>query len=154
MKKMVFCHKKSFEGGEKVDESNFHTMKGYQLIENSAVTPAIEDYLEMICRIHKVNDVIRVNELAKLLHVRQSSVTKMLNNLNDLELVEYQKYGYIKPTVKGLELGNYLLYRHSVLNVFLCYINKTESETEQVEKIEHFFDRRTIDNLNKFNSSL
>jgi len=137
-----------------VDESNFHTMKGYQLIENSAVTPAIEDYLEMICRIHKVNDVIRVNELAKLLHVRQSSVTKMLNNLNDLELVEYQKYGYIKPTVKGLELGNYLLYRHSVLNVFLCYINKTESETEQVEKIEHFFDRRTIDNLNKFNSSL
>lgn len=137
-----------------MDESNFHTMKGYQLIENSAVTPAIEDYLEMICRIHKVNDVIRVNELAKLLHVRQSSVTKMLNNLNDLELVEYQKYGYIKPTVKGLELGNYLLYRHSVLNVFLCYINKTESETEQVEKIEHFFDRRTIDNLNKFNSSL
>lgn len=137
-----------------MDESNFHTMKGYQLIENSAVTPAIEDYLEMICRIHKVNDIIRVSELAKLLHVRQSSVTKMLNNLNDLELVEYQKYGYIRPTEKGLELGNYLLYRHSVLNDFLCYINKTESETEQVEKIEHFFDRRTIDNLNKFNSSL
>lgn len=137
-----------------MDETNFHTMKGYQLIENSAITPAIEDYLEMICRICKVNDVIRVNELAKLLHVRQSSVTKMLNNLNDLELVEYQKYGYIKPTEKGHELGNYLLYRHSVLNDFLCYINKTECETEQVEKIEHFFDRRTIDNLNKFNSSL
>lgn len=124
------------------------------MLENSLITPAIEDYLEMICRVYKTNNIIRVSELAKMLNVRQSSVTKMLKNLHALGFVEYQKYGYIKPTEKGIILGDYLLYRHSVLNAFLCYINKTEDETAQVEKIEHFFDRQTIENIRLFLNSI
>ena len=132
-----------------MEQSDFHTLKGYQLIENSKITSAIEDYLEMICRLFKTQTYIRVSELAKKLNVKQSSVTKMLDNLKELELVDYEKYKYVKPTTKGITLGDYLLYRHSVLNEFLCFVNKSENEIEQVEKIEHFIDRRTIDNMKK-----
>lgn len=134
--------------------SDFHTLKGYQLLENSEITTANEDYLEMICRMFKLQNIVRVNELAKNLNVKQSSVTKMLDTLKLLGFIEYEKYGYIKPTEKGLLLGEYLLYRHSVLNDFLCLINNSSDETEQVEKIEHFFNKKTIENIKVFTEKL
>jgi len=131
------------------NNTDFYTFKGYQLNENSQITSSMEDYLEMICRIYKKQDVVRINELADRLHVKPSSASKMVNNLRRLELVEFEKYGYIKPTVKGLAVGEYLLYRHDILNKFLCFINNSEDETEQVEKIEHFLDEKTIRNIEK-----
>ena len=133
-----------------MDKSNFHTLKGYQLLENTEITSANEEYLEMICRIYKTKNVVRVSEIANKLNVKQSSVSKMLDNLKLLQLIEYEKYGYVKPTEKGISLGEYLLYRHAILNEFLCYINNSYNEIEQVEKIEHFLDRRTIENIKEF----
>ncbi|HAN20120.1 MAG TPA: DNA-binding protein, partial [Clostridiales bacterium] len=128
---------------------DYHTLKGYQLIDNKLITASMEDYLEMICRTLKTQEYVRINFLAEKLNVRPSSASKMVNNLKCLGLVTFEKYGYIKPTEKGLSIGEYLLYRHDVLNELLCLINNTESELEQVEKIEHFLDSRTITNIKK-----
>ena len=130
--------------------SDFYTLKGYQLHDNTQITSSMEDYLEMICRMLKKQDVVRINELADNLHVKPSSASKMVSNLKYLGLVVFEKYGYIKPTIKGLAVGEYLLYRHDVLNEFLCLINHSEDETEQVEKIEHFLDEKTIKNIEKY----
>ncbi|HBE14097.1 MAG TPA: DNA-binding protein, partial [Clostridiales bacterium] len=97
-----------------------------------------EDYLEMICRLQKDQDVVRISELADKLHVKPSSASKMVSNLKFLGLVIFERYGYIKPTTQGKTIGAYLLYRHDVLNQFLCLINGSDNETEQVEKIEHY----------------
>lgn len=131
------------------NNSDFYTLKGYQLIDNSQITSSMEDYLEMICRITKNQDIVRINELADRLHVKPSSASKMVGNLKYYELVVFEKYGYIKPTAKGRAIGEYLLFRHKVLNEFLCLINQTDDETEQVEKIEHFLDEKTIRNIEK-----
>lgn len=133
--------------GNMKSKSDFYTLKGYQLNENTQITSSMEDYLEMICRILKKQDIVRINELAGMLHVRPSSASKMVGNLRYLGLVEFEKYGYVKPTPKGEELGEYLLYRHDVLNQFLCLINNSNDETEQVEKIEHFLTEKTIRNI-------
>ena len=130
-------------------ENNFYTFKGYQLNENAEITSSMEDYLEMICRLSRQQEVIRINELSQRLHVKPSSASKMVNNLKTLGLVAYEKYGYIKPTEKGAAYGNYLLYRHDVLMEFLCYINNSEDELEQVEKIEHFIDEKTVYNISR-----
>lgn len=132
------------------NSSDFYTLKGYQLNENSQITSSMEDYLEMICRMSRNQDVVRVNELADRLHVKPSSASKMVSNLRCLGLVDFEKYRYIKPSAKGLELGEYLLYRHDVLNKLLCLINNSNDETEQVEKIEHFLNEKTIRNINVF----
>ena len=129
--------------------SGFYTLKGYSLNENEKLTSSMEDYLEMICRILQKNEVVRIRELAENLHVKPSSASKMVNNLKEAGYIEFKKYGYIAITQKGLETGNYLLHRHRVLHDFLCLLNHTKDELEQVEKIEHFIKKITIDNLER-----
>ena len=129
------------------DKSGFHTQKGYELSNTSEITTAMEDYLEMISRMLLKSEYARVNELAKNLNVKPSSASKMTAKLWQQDFIRFEHYGYIKLTEKGTEYGNYLLYRHDVLNRFLCYVNNSADELEQVEKIEHFFNRQTIENI-------
>lgn len=131
-------------------KSEFYTLKGYSLTEEAHITSAMEDYLEMIIRLSSENSVVRISRLAEGLNVRPSSASKMVANLKDWGLVDYMPYGMITLTEKGRETGEYLLMRHDVLNRFLCYINGSDNELVQVEKLEHFFDRQTILNIRKF----
>ncbi|NCC01407.1 MAG: MarR family transcriptional regulator [Clostridia bacterium] len=136
------------------DDNGFYTQKGYQLNETNELTASMEDYLEMICRILERTDVVRINELAEKLHVKPSSASKMVSNLKEAGYIDFQKYGYIVATKKGMDKGKYLLYRHDVLYNFLCMINNTDNELDQVEKIEHFINETTIDNLEKLTNEL
>ncbi len=117
--------------------------------ESEKLTSSMEDYLEMICRILQENEVVRVSELAENLHVKPSSASKMAGNLKEAGYIEFKKYGYVAITEKGLETGKYLLHRHKVLHDFLRLLNHSEDELEQVEKIEHFIDKTTVDNLER-----
>lgn len=130
-----------------MQENGFHTLRGYDRLESPEISNAMEDYLEMICRLTKGGEIVRVNQLATLLNVTPPSSSKMVNKLKESGMVEFEPYGIITLTKQGEILGNYLLHRHDVLQRFLCRLNKTESELALVEKIEHFFDRRTIENI-------
>lgn len=127
----------------------FYTQKGYQLIATDGLSASMEDYLEMICRLAADSGVVRVHEIAQHLHVKPSSASKMVNNLKNTGYLDFQKYGYIAVTEKGLYTGHYLLHRHKVLHEFLCLLNKTADELEQVEKIEHFINKNTLANIEK-----
>ncbi len=137
-----------------IEQNEFYTMKGYLLQERHSLSSAKEDYLEMISRLAHNEVDIRVNELAAKLHVKASSVTKMVQLLTSEGYLKSEKYGLIYLTEKGLAAGDYLLYRHEVLQNFLCMVNHTSSELEQVEKIEHFLDERTIKNLDLLTKKL
>lgn len=126
---------------------DFYTLKGYQVHVPAGLTPAMEDYLEMICRLMEYREVVRIGELAGKLHVKPSSATRMIRQLKAAGCVNSERYGYVCLTEKGRREGEYLLYRHRVLQRFLCLINRTEDELEQVEKIEHFLNRLTVENL-------
>jgi len=136
------------------DNNKFYTLKGYALMEASAITTSMEDYLEMAYRIHKQGDTIRIGSLAENLNVKPPSATKMVSNLKKEGLVTSEKYGYIKLTAAGIELGKYLVFRHETLHSFLCHINQSENELEQVEKIEHFINVKTIMNIKKLLDNL
>jgi len=132
----------------------FYTMKGYALQESGALTTAMEDYLEMIARLKPASGRIRVRELSETLHVKASSVTKMVRQLAQAGLLRAERYGAISLTERGQILGNYLLYRHDVLQRFLCALNESDCELEQAEKIEHFLDERTVRNLERLTQRL
>ncbi|MCL2565053.1 MAG: metal-dependent transcriptional regulator [Defluviitaleaceae bacterium] len=131
------------------ENNRFYTLKGYALLEDNEITTSMEDYLEMIYRIHSKGEAVRVGVLAESLNVKPSSASKMVGNLKKQRLVSFEKYGYIKLTEEGGELGRYLVFRHDTLHSFLCYINKSKNELEQVEKIEHFINTETIVNIKK-----
>ena len=83
---------------------DFYTQKGYQMRSQHALTGAMEDYLEMICRQAEADGCARIGLLAEGLNVRPSSASKMVYQLRALGLVAFEKYGLIQPTEKGCEL--------------------------------------------------
>lgn len=136
------------------ETDEFYTLKGYQAKADCDLTAAMEDYLEMICRIIRQGDRVRVNDLSQRLHVKPSSVSKMIQQLHLAGYLHAEKYSMISLTPKGRKTGNYLLYRHEVIHRFLCVVNNSDNELEQVEKIEHFLDRNTVENLDALTKRL
>ena len=126
----------------------FYTMKGYQQNGHGALTSAMEDYLEMMCRIFEKGDKIRVAELSERLHVKPPSVSKMLKQLDREGFVRAEKYGMITVTERGISAGN------NVIHSFLCALNKSENELEEAEKIEHFLSEKTVKNLDTLTKRL
>lgn len=133
----------------KSGENHFFTQKGYELQNSEELSASMEDYLEMIYRLLKESPCVRIQSLSEQLHVKPSSASKMVASLKEKGYIEFEHYGYLTATKKGQETGDYLLYRHDVLHRFLCRLNQSENELEQVEKIEHYIDKRTVKNLEK-----
>lgn len=128
----------------------FHTLKGYTLLEHGVITSSMEDYLEMIFRMAGDPPVVRISALAAALHVTPPSASKMAGNLRAQDLIEFPRYGYITLTETGKRLGAYLVHRHELLSRLLAEINGGESDLAEVEKLEHFFSPRTVQNLEAF----
>ena len=139
------------EGEDFLDNESreFYTLKGYRLQNGGDITEAMEDYLEMICRHIQENGYLVIYFLAEELHVRPSSASKMVGKLREMGLVEFEKYGLIIPTERGMAVGRYLLWRHDVLHRFFRLLNHSDCQLEQVEKVEHFMSRETMENLEK-----
>lgn len=131
-------------------QDGFYTLKGYMMMEHGLITSSMEDYLEMICRMSENSRVVRISALAAALHVKPPSASKMAGNLRARELIEFPRYGYITLTETGRALGEYLMLRHELVGKLLCRINGTESELEEVEKIEHFLSPRTVFHIRDF----
>lgn len=136
------------------DDFGFYTLKGYEQNDEAELTPSMEDYLEMIARLSLSNEIVRVGDVSKMLHVKPSSATKMIQALTAHGYLKMAKYGFIFLTDKGRTEGNYLLYRHEIINRFLCVLNRSKNELEQAEKIEHFLNVRTIKNLDELTQKI
>lgn len=130
-------------------DSNFWTVRGYELKRHNKanLTPALEDYLEMIYRNTLVESYIRINTLAKLLNVRDSSASKMVKKLWELGLVDYEKYGIVTLTEEGKKEGEILLNRHNIIEQFLYFIGCEDNTLLQTEMIEHYISTSTIENI-------
>lgn len=135
-----------------MNNREFHTVRGYQLLEQNKklLTPAMEDYLEMIYRNSLEKSYIRINELADLLNVRASSASKMVQKLSYLHLLNYEKYGIIVLTENGKELGEFLFERHKIIEEFLKFLG-TDDILLQTELIEHNINANTLRNLKILN---
>lgn len=130
-------------------EKEFHTVRGYQMLnaEKQSITSSMEDYLEMIYRICIETGYARTNQLAEKLNVRPSSTTKVLQKLKELDLVDYKKYGTIKLTQEGKALGEFLLKRHKIIEIFLENLGIEDSLLKDTEMIEHDVSLKTLRNI-------
>lgn len=117
----------------------FHTVRGYQLLEQNKkhLTPAMEDYLEMIYRYSMKEGYLRIGELAELLNVSAPSTSKMVQRLSALGLINFRKYGIIMLSEDGKQIGEYLLDRHRLLENFLTLLGCKEDILELTELMEH-----------------
>ncbi|KOF58038.1 MULTISPECIES: metal-dependent transcriptional regulator [Clostridium] len=130
-------------------DDRFHTVRGYELQRHgkNKLTSALEDYLEMIYRNSLNENYIRINVLAQLLNVKDSSASKMVKKLGELGIVNYEKYGIVTLTDKGRRIGEYLLNRHNTIENFLSFIGRNKDALVQTELIEHIIDEDTVKSM-------
>ena len=86
---------------------------------------------------------VRICELAEKLHVSPSSASRMAQSMAVWGYLDFKRYGYITMTEKGMEWGEYLMRRHSIVVRFLGWLNG-EGELAEAERIEHYLSRETV----------
>lgn len=132
-----------------MSDKEFHTFREYMKHDGS-LTAAMEDYLEMVCRLSQAKGFTRINSLATALNVQPPSATKMVQKLSEMNLVNYERYGIITLSKQGQKLGNKLLERHNMIEDFLKLLGITKGVLEETEKIEHTINTNTMKCLTKF----
>ncbi|MBF0235618.1 MAG: metal-dependent transcriptional regulator, partial [Desulfamplus sp.] len=69
------------------------------------LTESLEDYLEIILKLQERNRVARSKDIAENMGIQRGSVTSMLKNLAEKELINYEPYGYITLTDQGKKVA-------------------------------------------------
>ncbi|KYP79371.1 transcriptional regulator MntR [Ferroacidibacillus organovorans] len=112
------------------------------------LTPSMEDYLEKIYELMKDKGYARVSDIASSLAVQPSSVTKMLQKLDEQHYVTYEKYRGILLTKTGERMGRSMKQRHGMLEELLRMLGISEEVLRgDVEGIEHHVSPQTVTQL-------
>ncbi len=137
--------KKGFDIVKSHKDYEFRTVRGYQLInrQQNQLTSAMEDYLEMACRLCVQEGYTRIGRLSESLHVRPSSASKMVSRLVNQGFLAYDHYESIRLTDQGKRVGEYLIERHNTVEQFLKLIGNS-NPLEETELIEHTLNPDTV----------
>ncbi len=115
------------------------------------LTAAGEDYLEMIFRLSREKGYARVSELSAALSVQPPAATRMVQRLAENKLIQYEKYGVLKLTDKGNEIGEYLQQRHAMVERFLKTLGVDEAMLPaEADKAAHATGRGTLRCMTQF----
>lgn len=109
------------------------------------LTESMEDYLEMIYRLIREKGYVRAVDLAEALQFQASSVTKMIQKLDEAGFIRYEKYRNIALTPLGAKYGRFLVWRDAKLKEFFILLNAKSGIEEQVEGIEHYITPRSME---------
>ncbi len=111
-------------------------------------TPSMEDYIEQIYILIEEKGYARVSDIAENLSVHPSSVTKMVQKLDQEKYLIYEKYRGLVLTPIGKKVGKRLVYRHELLEQMLRLIGVEEENIyRDVEGIEHHLSWNSIDRI-------
>ncbi len=102
------------------------------------LSPSVGDYVKAIWKIAGPN-VTSTNEVSSRLSVSSASVTGMLARLQEMGLVEYERYRGASLTRRGRIEALRLVRRHRLIETFLVeHLEYSWEEVhEEAEKLEH-----------------
>jgi len=107
-----------------------------------------EDYLERIHELIEEKGYARVVDIASSLDVKQASVTNMVQKLDEMGYLNYQKYRGLVLTEEGRTIALAIQKRHEMLSRFFSLFG-IDAATQQsdIEGIEHHLSSKTMDML-------
>jgi DtxR family Mn-dependent transcriptional regulator len=105
----------------------------------------MEEYLESIYDLEKMDGSAKTTAIAKCLDVAPASVTESLRSLSDKGLVRYEPYQGATLTESGRVIAEKIKRRHRLLEVFLTDVLKIKKEMVHDEacKMEHAISKET-----------
>ena len=119
---------------------------------DTGLTSHMEDYVEAIVVLSSTNRVVRVKDIASKLNIKMPSVSAALAKLKEMDLIDYEKYGYVELTEKGQDLAGRVLKRHNCLIDFFANVLQVDQESADCEacKVEHVLAPDTCSQIHKF----
>lgn len=120
--------------------------------EAISISPALEDYLEVILNLSEKNDTVRITDLAERLNIAKASVTQAVSTLASLKLLKHEKYGPIELTPMGKKEAEKIRTRHRILKKFLIEVLKVDSRIAEKDAclMEHVISQVTMGKLVEF----
>ena len=111
----------------------------------SKTSESAEDYLERIYELIEGKGYARVVDIARSLRIRQASVTRMVQKLDEQGFVRYEKYRGLVLTSKGKGVARAIHRRHQVLEEFFGLLGVNgEAAQRDLEGIEHHLSPASI----------
>ena len=110
-----------------------------------------EDYLEVIAELVELKGYATTLDISRFMNVTPTSVTKMLQKLDEKKYLEYEKYHGINLTTMGKHVADSIRRKHSTLLEFFEILNiGKEIANQDTEGLEHHLSDKTIKQLKKY----
>ena len=110
-----------------------------------------EDYLEVIAELVELKGYATTLDISRFMNVTPTSVTKMLQKLDEKKYLEYEKYHGINLTIMGKQVADSIRRKHSTLLEFFEILNiGKEIANQDTEGLEHHLSDKTIRQLKKY----
>ena len=110
-----------------------------------------EDYLEVIAELVELKGYATTLDISRFMNVTPTSVTKMLQKLDEKKYLEYEKYHGINLTNAGKQVADSIRRKHSALLEFFDILNVgKEIANKDTEGLEHHLSDKTIKQLKKY----
>lgn len=120
----------------------------------SALTPMQESYLACIYEESISHDgLARAHAIANKAGVTRSTVALALRALKERGLIDYDPYGPLRLTEKGLAIGKACFKRRQVLRTFFQTVMKLDESTAQrfAAELESSVDAKSLTRFERFN---
>jgi len=114
-------------------------------MSNPKISTSVEDYLERIYELIEEKGYARVSDIATALELSRPSVSAMVQRLDKLGFLTYEKYRGLSLTPKGEEVARRIQRRHVILTEFLTLLDLDRNIiAKDVEGIEHHVSSETL----------
>ena len=116
------------------------------------LTNSQEEYLKTIYILSKKEKEVRVTDIANKLKITKPSVNKAINNLNKINLINYQTYGNITLTEKGKEIAKAILKKFDIVKLFLTQVLEVDEKVaeEEAKSMKYAISEKTQESLEKY----
>ena len=111
----------------------------------------VEDYLEVIYDLIQTKGYARAVDIAERLDVKAPSVTSMVQKLDGMGLVVYERYRGLTLTEKRESMAKVTQRKHASISTFLRILGIEErTANEDAEGIEHHVHKDTLEHIERF----
>ncbi|MBE6862266.1 MAG: metal-dependent transcriptional regulator [Ruminococcus sp.] len=116
-----------------------------------AVTEAVENYLETILILSKLQPDVHAIDICSYLGYSRPTVSVILKKMKDQELVKVDSENHITLTEKGREVAENVYERHNIISEMLMKLGVSkETALEDACKLEHDLSDESFNALKEY----
>lgn len=116
---------------------------------DEGLSPTHEMYLKVLYRLQLENEAGRVRDMAKGLGVTPSTVSAVLQKLDNAGLVLHDRYGTVKLTPAGARVAECVVRRFEIIKAFLIEVLGMDTAAAEIDacQMEHAVSPATVNRL-------